>query len=173
LAQKPAPTEKFEVEGPNVRVMRHADGSNTRFTRTPDNRTLTKRKFSANGVLTMLTIYRMDAMGNPTGCQIFDGSNQRLFKVSYGYRKSDAQLVEERMFDARVVRRDPHTGQETPVQRICYVYDAAGNRSAPIVINLLPGKKFEEIFGIKSSALETNPFHEGAPAKPGAAPSPR
>jgi hypothetical protein len=172
-AQKPAPTEKFEVEGPNVRVMRHSDGSNTRFTRTPDNRTLTKRKFSANGVLTMLTIYRMDKAGNPTGCQIFDGANQRLFKVSYGYRKSDGQLVEERMFDARVVRRDPHTGNEIPIQRICYVYDAAGNRSAPIVINLLDGKKFEEVFGVKSSALETNPFHEGAPAKPGSKAAPK
>jgi hypothetical protein len=163
----------FEVEGPNVRVMRHTDGSTTRFTRTPDNRTLTKRKLSANGVLTMLTIYRMDSMGNPTGCQIFDGNNQRLFKVSYGYRKSDAQLVEERMFDARVTRRDPHTGLEMPIQRICYVYDAQGNRSAPIVINLLDGKKFEEVFGVKSSALETNPFHEGAPARPNAAPNQR
>lgn len=160
----------FEAEGPNVRVMRHTDGSNTRFTRAPDNRTLTKRKESANGVLTMLTIYRMDNMGNPTGCQIFDGNKQRLFKVSYGYRKADGQLVEERMFDARVVRRDPHSGREMPVQRICYVFDAQGNRSAPIVINLLPGKKFEDVFGIKSSALETNPFHEGAPANPNAAP---
>jgi hypothetical protein len=160
----------FEAEGPNVRVMRHTDGSNTRFTRTPDNRRLTKRKFSANGVLTMLTIYYMDDMGNPTGCQISDGNNQRLFKVSYGYRKADGQLVEERMFDARVVRRDLCAGREMPVQRICYVFDAQGNRSAPIVINLLPGKKFEDVFGIKSSALETNPFHEGAPANPNAAP---
>lgn len=171
-SQQPV-AQVFEIEGPNVRVMRHTDGSTTRFTRTPDNRTLTKRKLSANGVLTMLTIYRMDSMGNPTGCQIFDGNNQRLFKVSYGYRKADGQLVEERMFDARVVRRDPHTGREMPVQRICYVFDAQGNRSAPIVINLLAGKKFEEVFGVKSTALETNPFHEGAPANPNAAPDRR
>lgn len=172
-AQQPA-TPQFEAEGPNVRVMRHPDGSTTRFTRTSDNRTLTKRKLSANGVLTMVTIYRMDEHGNPVGCQIFDGKNQRLFKVSYGYRKSDGQLVEERMFDARVTRRDPHTGQEMPVQRICYVFDAQGNRSAPIVINLKPPTKgepsFEEIFGIKSSALETNPFREGGVANPNAAP---
>ena len=30
------------VDGPNVRVMRHDDGSRTIFTRSPDNRTLTK-----------------------------------------------------------------------------------------------------------------------------------
>ncbi len=166
------PHKDFEsVDGPNVRVMRHEDGSRTLFTRTPDNRTLTKRKFSANGVLVMLTVYRMDANANPIGCRIHDGRNQLLFKVSYGYRKSDGQLVEERMFDARVARKDPNTGKEMPVQRICYVYDAQGNRSAPIVYNLLPGKKFEEVFGVKSSALETNPFQEEAgPANPNARP---
>lgn len=161
------------VDGPNVRVMRHEDGARTMFTRTPDNRTLTKKKFSANGVLTMLTIYRMDANGNPIGCKIFDGHNSLLFKVSYGYRKSDGQLVEERMFDARVTRKDPNTGKEMPVQRIRYVYDAEGNRSAPIVYNLLPGKTFEQVFGVKSSALETNPFREnvpGGPANPNARP---
>ena len=167
------PKDHMEVEGPNVRVLRHEDGSQTRFTRTPDNRTLTKKKTNANGVLTMLTIYRMDEQGNPRSCNIFDGKNTRLFKVSYGYRKSDGQLVEERMFDARTIRRDPNTGQEMPVQRICYVYDAQGNRSAPIVYNLLPGKTFEEVFGVKSSALETNPFKEDVPggtANPNARP---
>jgi hypothetical protein len=159
------------VDGPNVRIMRHEDGSRTHFTRTPDNRTLTKRKFSPNGVLTMLTIYRMDSNGNPIGCRISDGQNNLLFKVSYGYRKSDGQLVEERMFDARVMRRDPNTGKEMPVQRICYVYDNQGNRSAPIVFNLLPGKTFEQVFGVKSSALETNPFKEnGGTVNPSARP---
>ena len=110
----------------------------------------------------MLTVYRMDSNGNPIGCRISDGANNLLFKVSYGYRKSDGQLVEERMFDARVRRRDPNTGKEMPVQRICYVYDNQGNRSAPIVFNILPGKTFEEVFGVKSSALETNPFKEKA-----------
>ncbi len=154
------------VDGPNVRVMRHEDGSRTLFTRTPDDRTLTKKKFSASGTLTMLTIYRMDTNGNPIGCKISDGQNQLLFKVSYGYRKTDGLLVEERMFDARVTRRDKDSGKEMPVQRICYLYDAKGNRSAPIVYNLLPGKTMEQVFGIKSSALETNPFREGAPANP-------
>jgi hypothetical protein len=159
------------VDGPNVRVMRHDDGARTLFTRTPDNRTLTKKKFSANGVLMMLTVYRMDASENPIGCRISDGKGNLLFKVSYGYRKTDGQLVEERMFDARVVRKDPNTGKEMPIQRICYVYDAQGNRSAPIIYNLLPGKTFEEVFGIKSSALDANPFKEkDAPANPKARP---
>ena len=151
------------VDGPNVRVMRHEDGSRTILTRTPDNKTLYKKKFSANGVLSMLTVYRMDVNQNPLSCKIYDGGNNCMFKVSYGYRKSDGQLVEERMFDARVRRTNPDTGKETPIQIVKYVYDADGNRSAPIVYNLLPGKTFEEVFGVKSSALETNPFKNGAP----------
>jgi hypothetical protein len=155
-----------DVDGPNVRVMRHEDGSTTQFTRSPDNRTLTKRKKSSNGVLTMLTVYRMDSNGNPLSCKISDGQNNLMFKVSYGYRKSDGQLVEERMFDARVVRKDPNTGKEMPVQRILYVYDAQGNRSAPIIINLLPGKYYEDVFGEKSSAPEVNPFKDSKPSMP-------
>ncbi len=166
--------ELQEVDGPNVRVMRHQDGGTTMFIRTPDNLKLTKKKYSAGGVLTMRTVYLMDANKNPLGCKIFDGQDQLLFKVSYGYRSADGQLVEERMFDARVVRKDPNTGKEMPIQRICYTYDTQGNRSAPIVFNLLPGKTFEQVFGIKSSALETNPFKNepsgGGPIKPKARP---
>lgn len=153
----------FEVDGPNVRVMRHTDGSTTRMTRSPDNKTLTKNKLSPNGVLTMRTIYRMDSNGNPLNCKIYDGLQNELFKVSYGYRKSDGQLVEERMFDSRSVRKDPKTGKEMPVQVIKYVYNAQGNRSAPIVINLLPGKTFEQFFGDKSSTFGTDVFKQGTP----------
>jgi hypothetical protein len=149
------------VDGPNVRVMRHDDGSRTMFMRSPDKKKLTKKKFSANGVLTMMTIYWMDSNGNPTGCRIIDGQNQVLFKVVYGYRKKDGLLVKEKMFDARTPRKDPVTGEEMPVQTITYVYDAEGNRSAPIIFNHFPGKTFEQVFGVKSSALETNPFNQG------------
>jgi len=157
-----APQAGFDaIDGPNVRVMRHNDGSRTVFTRTPDNRTLMKKKFSPNGVISMMTVYRMDKNENPIGCKIFDGDKNLLFKVSYGYRKADGKLVEERMYDARRKRTDPNSGREIPVQQIRYVYDVQGNRSAPIVFNLLPGKSFEEVFGVKSSALDTNPFSSG------------
>jgi hypothetical protein len=163
------------VDGPNVRVMRHDDGSRTMFTRSPDKKKLTKKKFSANGVLTMMTIYWMDSNGNPTGCRIYDGQNEPLFKVIYGFRKGDLKLVKEKMFDARTPRKDPN-GEEMPVQTITYVYDAEGNRSAPIIFNHFPGKTFEQVFGVKSSALETNPFNENAPgrlANPNARPAGR
>jgi hypothetical protein len=145
------------VDGPNVRVMRHDDGSRTIFVRSPDSRTLTKRTFSAKGTVIMVTIYRMDAHANPTGCKIFDGDGNELFKFSYGYRKSDGKLAEERMFDSRVKRIDPKTGDEMPVRRFFYLYDALGNRSAPIAITLIPGLDAEKFFG-SPSALDSDPF---------------
>jgi hypothetical protein len=146
------------VDGPNVRCMKHKDGSRAEFTRSPDSRTLTKKTFTPNGVICMVTTYKMDSNGNPLGCKIRDGQNQEMFKVSYGYHKVTGLLVEELMFDSRVRRLNPANGKELPVQRIVYLYDAEGKRSAPIVFNLLPGKTFEQVFGEKSSALESNPF---------------
>ena len=151
-------SEVEQVDGPNVRCMKLEDGSRAVFIRSPDSRTLTKKTFSKNGTLLMVTTYKMDANANPLGCKIRDGQNQELFKVSYGYHKVTGQLVEELMYDSRVRRLNPANGKELPVQRVVYLYDAEGKRSAPIVYNLLPGKTFEQVFGIKSSALETNPF---------------
>ncbi|MBC7981288.1 MAG: hypothetical protein H7Y36_12065 [Armatimonadetes bacterium] len=148
------------VEGPNVRVMRHDDGSRTVFTRSPDNRTLTKRTFTGNGALFLVTIYRMDVHGNPTGCKIYDGQKTEMFKTSYGYRKADGLLVEEQMFDSRVKRTDPNTGKEMPVRRFLYTYDALGNRSAPMSITLIPGKTAEEVYGVPT-ALGADPFLKG------------
>ena len=79
---------EFEgVDGPNVRYMRLENGSRAVFTRSPDNRILTKKTFSPNGILTMVTTYKMDSNGNPLGCKILDGQKVELFKVSYGYHK--------------------------------------------------------------------------------------
>lgn len=155
----PCRASEFDtVDGPNVRCMRLEDGSRSIFIRSPDSRTLTKKTFSPNGVLTMVSTYKMDSDGNPLGCKIRDGQNHELFKVSYGYHKVTGLLVEELMFDSRVRHLNPANGKEQPVQKVVYLYDAEGKRSAPIVYNLLPGKTFEQVFGVKSSALGANPF---------------
>jgi hypothetical protein len=162
LLTSAASASDFEgVDGPNVRYMRQQDGSRSVFIRSPDNRRLTKKTYSPNGVLTMLTTYKMDANGNPLGCRIQDGKGVEMFKVSYGYHRVTGLLVEEVMFDSKVKRTSPDNGREMPVQVVKYIYDAEGKRSAPIIYNLLPGKYMEEVFGIKSSALETNPFNDG------------
>lgn len=151
------------VDGPNVRVMRHEDGSRTMFQRSPNNQTLTKKTYSPNGVMEMVTIYRMDSQTNPLSCKIFDGQNQELFKIRYGYRKSDGQLVEEQMFDSRAKRKDAD-GNEMPVRRLVYTYDANGKRSAPIAITLKAGKRAEEVYkGKDNFTPEDNPFRDETP----------
>jgi hypothetical protein len=161
IASLPCRAEDDAVDGPYVRKMQHEDGSKSVFTRSPDNLTLTKKTYSPNGPLAMVTIYRMFPNGNPKSCKIYDGLKNELYKVSYGYHKVTGLLVSELMFDSRVKRmRD---GKEIPVQQVRYIYDAEGKRSAPIVFNVLPGKTFEEVFGKKSAELEVNPFKETAP----------
>ncbi len=162
LSLSPCRAGDFDaVDGPNVRVMRQEDGSRSIFIRSPDSRTLTKKTFSPNGVITMLTVYKMDANQNPLGCKISDGQGNELYKVSYGYHKTTGLLVQEKMFDSRVRRINPANGAEMPVQLVVYLYDGEGKRSAPIVYNLLPGKKMEDVFGVKTSELKVNPFKSG------------
>jgi len=140
-----------------VRVMRNQDGSTAIFRRTPSNEVLEKRTFDAEGVLTMLTVYRMDRQGNPMGCKIYDGLKQELFKARYGYDKDNIRLVEEQLFDSRVKRLDPTGAYEMPVRRFLYTYDANGKQNKPICIVLRPGKTADEMYA-RPSALQQNPF---------------
>jgi hypothetical protein len=54
------------------------------------------------------------------------------------------------------VKRADASGQEMPVRRFLYTYDAQGNRNAPMAITLVPGKDANDIYG--PSALEFDPF---------------
>jgi hypothetical protein len=153
----------YKVDGPNVRVMRNEDGSKTLFLRSPDKLTLTKKTYTANSVLEIVTIYRMDSNENPLNCKIYDGQKHELFKVSYGYRKSDGQLVEERMFDSRTRRINPADGNEMPVRRFIYTYDGQGKRSRGQAITLIPGKYADNVYR-RGATDPDNPFKKAAPA---------
>lgn len=157
------------VDGPNVRVMRQDDGSKTVFERSPDNKTLTTRNLSPRGDLQLRTVYRMDANTNPISCKIYDGLNTELYKVSYGYRRSDGQLVAEQMFDSRVKRLDPQNpNKEMPVRYLVYTYDSNGKRSAPIAYTSVKGAMADDIYGsnrkIAPFTPEQNPFKGAQPA---------
>ncbi|QJE95658.1 hypothetical protein [Luteolibacter luteus] len=154
----------LEVKGPYSSLKRNKDGSYEEFTRTPGVPTIQKELKDASGVVRTKTVYRLSPQGNPLTCDIFDGKGNRLFKTRYGYDKRPGSptfslLLEEEMFDARVKRKDPRTGQEMPVRKFIYSYDAQGNRNAPVAFTLIPGKYAKEVFG--PSALEFDPF-EGA-----------
>ena len=66
LVSLPCRADELEaVDGPNVRTMKHEDGSRTVFIRSPDSKVLTKKTFR-NGAITMITTYCMYSNGNPT-----------------------------------------------------------------------------------------------------------
>ena len=151
--------EKWVKDGPNVRIKRHQDGSRTVFQRSPDDRQLVKRTFRANGALKMISVYRIDARGNPLACKIYDGSKSLLYKVSYGYNRETGRLEAERMFDARVQRLDPNNPRkETPIRVMYYNYDAQGKATAPEVYTFNKGLRAEDVFGKQGTFPHENPF---------------
>ena len=159
--------EKWEAIGPNVRIMRHQDGSRTEFRRSPDDRTLTKKTTGTSGAVNLVTVYRMDTNGNPRGCQIFDGKSNLLYKVRYGYHKVTGQLVAEDMFDARAKILDPRTGKEMPVRRMYYTYDAQGNRSKAQAFVNIKGKLAKDVYKkSKTTYPDENPFRTEKTANP-------
>ena len=165
--------DKPQSTSHNVRMMRNEDGSFTEFSKSSDERIITRKNYSdsnkKNGerVLRMSIIYRKDVFGKLRSGRIYDGTGKILYRVVYGYHKSTGKLVAENMYDARVKRTkvvtDPATGQpkemEMPVRKLFHRYDAQGRRAKPIVFCLPAGKRAEELFGPKGSTyLDNDPF---------------
>ena len=152
-------TGKWTKKGPNVRILHENDGSRTIFRQSPDALTLVKRNENSTGTLRMLTVYRMNAHGDPLSCEISDGKGRLLFKVAYGYHKDSRRLVAEDMFDAQVKRFVPGTTDIMPVRRIYYKYDAHGSRSKGVAFVLKKGELAEEAFSEDLSTYpRQNPF---------------
>lgn len=112
------------------------DGTRIVWIRTVDGQILNQYKFNSDGSLALRATYRIDASGSPLTCKITDGQKTELFRVSYGYRKSDGTLVEERIFDSRLKRLDDQ-GSELPVRRILHIVDAAEGKSKRELIELV------------------------------------
>lgn len=160
--------EVWEQVSHNVRLMRHRDGTNTEYRRSNDEKTLIKRRLSdvkggRNAILTT-TAYRMDKQGNPLSCKIYDGKENLLFKVSYGYHRETGRLVAEDMFDARTPKKDEN-GKEIPVRRMYWFYDGAGNVSKAYSFVFREGQYADEIYdtpqAMPSSFPSDNPFKAG------------
>ena len=119
--------EGFDETGPHVRVVRHDDGSRSIFKKLPNQKGMQKRMYSADGILISITQYATGKWGQLTGCKIYDSNKNEIYKVAYGYDKYTARLLEERMFDSKT---------NLLLRRFIYTYDAAGNRSKPLCINI-------------------------------------
>ncbi|MEM9081904.1 MAG: hypothetical protein AAGC74_14565 [Verrucomicrobiota bacterium] len=151
----------WEQVSHNVRLLRHEDGTRTEYRRSNDEKTLVKRRLSdvkgGRDSIISTTIYRMDASGNPLSCKIYDGKENLLYKVAYGYHKKTGRLLAEDMFDARAPKRGPD-GKEIPVRRMYWFYDANGNVSKAFSFVFRKGKYAEEMYDKSKSSFPENPF---------------
>ncbi len=165
------------IEGPFVRVMRNKDGSRTVFERGNDDRSLTKTTYTANGNVSVKTIYRLDDKGNPLKCDIYDGLGNKLYKTKFGYSKRPGvtygKLVQELLYDTRVKRYFPGTRNEMPVHMFQYKYKADGSPERPVGITLIDGELAEDVFGngVESQTLpDLRELEEVDPVNPNARP---
>ena len=110
---------------PNMIATMQTDGTRIVWLQEADRRTLHKYSFNLDGSLAFTVVYRLDPDGNPLNSRIFDKYQAEIFKGSYGYKKSDGQLVEERFFDSRT-KHLTSTGDVIPVCRFIFRYDSHG-----------------------------------------------
>lgn len=132
----PASTSNNTLEDSDIITELRHDGTRILWIKAADGRILNQYKFDSDGTLALRTTYRIDASGSPVGCKVFDGHKTEIFKVSYGYRKSDGMLAEERVFDSRLKRLNDQ-GREMPVRRIVHVADADNSESKREMIELV------------------------------------
>ncbi|GAA5481706.1 hypothetical protein [Haloferula sargassicola] len=168
------------IEGPFVRVKRNDDGSKTVFERGQDEKTLTKKTFTAGGNLTLKTVYRLDSRGNPLKCDIYDGIGNKLYKTAFAYSKRPGptygKLAQELLYDTRVKRFRPGTKEEMPVHAFIYKYRPDGSAEVPVGITLIKGKTADQVFGKSQALPNLNELEEGdasdaaEPANPSARP---
>lgn len=162
-----------------ARITRNRDGSTTEFKRDPGNTTLIKRTYveKENGeqVTRSRTVYRRDKFGNLRSGVVYDGRNQKLFRIVYGYHADTGRLIAENMYDARVKRTSPiDPTREEPVRATRYYYNAQGQRSAPITFTSQAGKTSEELMNWldrnkPASDVDRDPFRK-APINPNSTP---
>lgn len=109
-----------------ARMVRHPDGSRSVYKRQRGTKGMRCASYTASGKLAAINDYHEGKYGQLVGCVIYNAERQPIYKVNYGYDRS-ARLVEERMYSCP---------QGKLVQRVIYKYDAAGNRSKPLIISL-------------------------------------
>ena len=103
-----------ENHDPTVRSVVREDGGRDIYKLSAQGVVVTKRSLDAEGEMRYVIICHHDKEGNPLDSKGYDQEKNLLFKVSYGYRKSDGQLVEKRVFD---------TSSKEPVLRLMYTED--------------------------------------------------
>lgn len=66
-------------------------------------------------------------------CHIYDANGKLLYKIRYGYHRANGFLITEAFYDVKN-KKTNEKGQEIPLERLYYKYDAHGLRSKPFRI---------------------------------------
>lgn len=143
------------AKDPDVRTELKNDETYTLWTRriTEDGSLVNQYQFEAGGEVSLKTIHRLNQNGSPLSSKIFDEKNNELFKISYGYRRSDGMLVEERIFDSQNEKLDNRGGD--PVRRIVHRgHDDDGSPEADVVDLVPPNFPPQMEMGFKNPFLQ-------------------
>ena len=126
------------AKNPDIRTELKSNGIYTLWTRktTESGSQLNQYQFSEGGDVALKTVYRVNQNGSPLSSKIFDEKSNELFKISYGYRKSDGMLVEERIFDSR--SRPMDNRGVGPIRRILHGVNADDGLPESNVIDSAP-----------------------------------
>ena len=127
------------AKAPDIRTQSEDGGTYVLWTRdaTQNGFLLIQYQFAPGGTVSLKTIHRTDPNGAAMSSKIFDDKNQEIFKVSYGYRKSDGRLVEERVFDSRE-RLLNVDGTEVPLRRVIHSINADDGSPESNVVDSSP-----------------------------------
>lgn len=127
------------AKDPNIRTQLEDGKTYVLWTRasTQDGFLLTQYQFASGGTVSLKTVHRTDPKGSAISSKIFDDKNHEIYKVSYGYRRSDGTLVEERVFDSQDKLLNAQ-GAEIPIRRVLHSINAADDSPESNIVDSAP-----------------------------------
>ncbi|MDB6079079.1 MAG: hypothetical protein JWO82_2826 [Akkermansiaceae bacterium] len=172
LSQKASSRESDAL---NFRKQSNNDGTTDEFRRSADRKLMTRTIRSATGAMESQVIYHLNDEGKVLNGEIFDAKGTKIAKANYGYSNKpgvlEGKMVEEQIFDAQEPRYSANAGEEMPVRRLIYTYNADGSQNEPFAVVLSSGNdvgathaKSDGLPWMKPSALSSNPFADLDPA---------
>jgi len=89
-----------------ARIYKHNDGTRTETKKDGDKNEIHEKTFR-NNILYIRRVFYCDSKGRTRMGVVFDGSNNPLGTIVYGYDKATDQLMEEQQYnkDAKLIRR--------------------------------------------------------------------
>ena len=89
------------VDGPHIKVIQLKNGARSVWIQSSDKTSLTKKLFTADGILESTTVFGVDGSGNLLSAKIFSAAKVELFHVVFRYDKSSGKMIAALVFDSQ------------------------------------------------------------------------